>query len=574
MVEKVNAEKRVSKLYVDEKVASEFDPSELHEYEQVFKSIDKDSDGFIDKDELTYAFHCLGYREITEKEVLTIIKEVDINKNMKVEYSEFIQMMKNFKKLGMKDKFTKIVNKKGETQFIVEGTGGYSTFSEEERRAYTKVINSCLAKDKDCGTLIPINPDNMELFSVLKNGIVLCKLINCAVPGTIDERVINKKENMNIFLCTENLKLGLAAAKSIGVKVIGIDQTTILEQKFTHILGILWQIIKIVLLASVNIKSHPELIKLLNEGEELRDLLKLPPEDILKRWFNYHLNKAGYEKKLNNFSKDIQDSEKYTILLNQLDPKKCDKSALQENDMIKRGQKVLDNAKKLGAESYINPDDIANGNEKLNLLFTASIFNNFHGLGDLNEEEAAEYEKAKFLDDDAEGTREERAFRMWINSMGIDDLHVNNLYEDVRSGVLLLKVIDKIKPGTVNWKKVDLAPKNKFAKVVNCNEAIDSCKRIHLSIVSTAGPDIHEPNRKLVLGVVWQLMRENTLQVLGNKTEKDILDWANSMHPMDVPIKSFSDDRLKDSLFFIQVMEQIEPRAIDWDIIKKGILFI
>ena len=180
------------------------------------------------------------------------------------------------------------------------------------------------------------------------------------------------------------------------------------------------------------------------------------------------------------------------------------------------------------------------------------------------------FEKTKLLDDDSEGTREERAFRMWINSLGIDDLHVNHLYEDVRSGVLLLKVIDKIKPGCVTWKKVDLHPKNKFAKVVNCNEAIDACKRIPISIVSTAGPDIHEPNKKLVLGVVWQLMRESTLQILGNKTEKDILDWANSMNKINPPIKSFSDERLKDSIFFIDLIDKIEPRAIDWEIVKKG----
>lgn len=88
------------------------------------------------------------------------------------------------------------------------------------------------------------------------------------------------------------------------------------------------------------------------------------------------------------------------------------------------------------------------------MLFTAEIFNHLHGLEDLNKEEEEAYEKAKLLDDDVEGTREERAFRMWINSMGIDDVYVNNLYEDVRSGVLLLKVIDKIKPGVINWKKL------------------------------------------------------------------------------------------------------------------------
>jgi len=566
---KVAAEKRTSKLFVDEKIIMDMQPEEVHEYETVFKSIDKDKDGHIDASELLNVFHCLGYRDMKEADMIPIIKEVDLNNNQKIEYQEFILMMKNFKKLGIKDKFTKIMAKDGSTAYKVEGTGSYSTFSEEERTAYVKVINSVLAKDADCANLLPINPDSMDLFPVLKNGIILCKLINCAVPGTIDERVINKKENMNIFLITENLKLALSSAKSIGIKVIGIDSTIILEQRFALILGVIWQIVRLILLASVTIKKHPEIIKLLKEGEEVANLMKLPPEDILKRWFNYHLEKANYPKKLENFSDDLKDSEKYTILLNQLDPKKCDTSALQENDLIKRGQKVLDNAAKLGAHSYITPEDIKNGQEKLNLLFTAEIFNNFHGLEDLTKEEEEAYEKAGILDDDVAGTREERAFRMWINSLGIDDLYMNNLYEDVRSGVLLLKVIEKLKPGSVEWKNVKLEPRNNFDKVVNCNEAINACKRVPIAIVSTAGSDIHSSNRQLILGIVWQLMRESTLKILGNKKEKDILDWANSMHKLDPPMKGFDDQRFKNSLFLIEIMAVIEPRIVDWDIVKK-----
>lgn len=37
--------------------------------------------------------------------------------------------------------------------------------------------------------------------------------------------------------------------------------------------------------------------------------------------------------------------------------------------------------------------------------------------------------------DDVEATREERAFRLWINSLGIAT-YVNNLFEDVRTGLV------------------------------------------------------------------------------------------------------------------------------------------
>jgi len=43
-------------------------------------------------------------------------------------------------------------------------------------------------------------------------------------------------------------------------------------------------------------------------------------------------------------------------------------------------------------------------------------------------------EKCGLLDDDIQGTREERQFRLWINSLEIPDVYVNNLFEDVRDG--------------------------------------------------------------------------------------------------------------------------------------------
>ena len=157
----------------------------------------------------------------------------------------------------------------------------------------------------------------------------------------------------------------------------------------------------------------------MNPGEQLSDLLKLSPEQLLLRWFNYHLKQAGYDKPITNFSGDVKDSEKYIILLNQLDKNKCDKSGLQESDLSKRAAKVLNDAKKLGANSYISPKDIVSGNSKLNTLFVASLFNACPGLDPPTEQE--QYDAAKLLDDDAEGAREERAFRMWINSLNLQD---------------------------------------------------------------------------------------------------------------------------------------------------------
>ena len=84
------------------------------------------------------------------------------------------------------------------------------------------------------------------------------------------------------------------------------------------------------------------------------------------------------------------------------------------------------------------------GNPKVNALFVAEVFNTKNGL--IYEGE---------VDFDAEGTKEERAFRLWINSLGIDDVFVRgDLYGALEDGIYILKVCDFIKKGTVDWSKV------------------------------------------------------------------------------------------------------------------------
>jgi len=148
----------------------------------------------------------------------------------------------------------------------------------------------------------------------------------------------------------------------------------------------------------------------------------------------------------------------------------------------------------------MKPNDVCSGNSKLNLLFCANLFNACPGLVPTEEEK---YAAAGLLDDDVEGSREERAFRMWINSLGIDGVYVNNLYEDVKDGIVLLKVLDRIEPGIVNWKKVEMNCNNKFKKVNNCNEAVNVGKNMKFSLVGIGGVDLHDGNKKLTLALVW-----------------------------------------------------------------------
>ena len=43
-----------------------------------------------------------------------------------------------------------------------------------------------------------IDPDSMELFEKVSDGLILSKMINLAVPDIIDERALNKKPKVQV----------------------------------------------------------------------------------------------------------------------------------------------------------------------------------------------------------------------------------------------------------------------------------------------------------------------------------------------------------------------------------------
>jgi len=312
------------------------------------------------------------------------------------------------------------------------------------------------------------------------------------------------------------------------------------------------------------------LYRLLEEGEDLKDFLKLPPEKILLRWVNYHLKNAGSDRRIANFGKDIQDSEVYTLLLNQLSPL-CDKSPLNDKELDKRAEGVLKNAAKIDCAKFVKPRDIVAGNPKLNLAFVANLFNTLPGLEPLAPEEI------KNLEFPEGGSREARAFTLWINSLGIDP-YINNLFEDLKNGLVLLKIEDKLNPGAVDWKRVNQRePMHRIKCVENSNYAVDIGKNeLKFSLVGIGGVDITDGNETLTLALVWQLMRHHVLTVLkevggGAPVSEDaMIQWSNNCVKnagKSSSMSNFKDSSLKNSLFFLDLLDSIRPGCVDQSLI-------
>lgn len=451
------------------------------------------------------------------------------------------------------------------------------TFSVEEKMAFSEHINLCMRDSKLVARHLPLDVDTSDLFVKINDGLILCKLINLASMDTIDERALNTKGTLNIYQRTENLNLALNAAKSIGCQIVNIGSQDILEGRPILILGLLWQIIKIQLMSQISLKNHPELVLLLEEGETLSTFMKLAPELILLRWVNYHLAKAGSTKRIHNFSTDVMDSEIYSILTHQLDKTKCPLARITDHNA--RASHVIRNAQHLGAETFIRPRDITDGNKKLNLSFVATIFNACPGLS-LGEAPPM----IVVPEDDAEDTREERTFRMWINSLNIENLYINNLFADLEDGEHLLKIIDMIRPGTVNWKKVNHETKMKLKKIENANYAVELCKSsLHFPMVNIGGLDIVDGKKKLILSVIWQLIHMQMLDLLKRlavsqgiteMSEEVICRWANSKvesSGKSTKMRNFKDSSLKTGVFFLDLIAAIEPRAVTADVITAGV---
>ncbi|XP_072266024.1 plastin-2 [Pyxicephalus adspersus] len=561
---------------------------EMGELREAFSKVDTDGNGFISANELNDLFKAAnlplpGYklREITQ----SLMETGDQNKDGKISFEEFILVFQDLKSSEVAKTFRKAINKK-EGICAIGGTseqssaGTQHSYSEEEKYAFVNWINKALEKDPDCKHVIAMNPDTDDLFKAVGDGIVLCKMINLSVPDTIDERAINKKK-LTPFTIQENLNLALNSASAIGCHVVNIGAQDLKEGKPYLVLGLLWQVIKIGLFADIELSRNEALIALLREGESLEDLMKLSPEELLLRWANYHLENAGCNK-INNFSSDIKDSRAYYNLLNQIAPKgneegipaiDIDMSGLREKEDLKRAECMLVQTDRLGCRQFVTATDVVRGNPKLNLAFIANLFNKYPAL------QKPENQDIDWSSIEGE-TREERTFRNWMNSLGVNP-RVNHLYSDLDDGLVIFQLYEKIKV-PVDWSRLNKPPYpklgEKMKKLENCNYAVELGKnKAKFSLVGIAGQDLHEGNKTLTLALMWQLMRRYTLNMLediggGQKVNDDtIISWVNETLTeagKSSSISSFKDPKISTSLPVLDLIDAIQPGSINYDILK------
>ncbi|KTW30050.1 fimbrin [Pneumocystis jirovecii RU7] len=542
-----------------------------------FNKLDIDGKGYVDKHTITKAVKYYDEQRSYD-EVRATLRECHIDSSGRVELEDYIELVTKLRQGHNRGAFGVTKNK-----ITVRGSSDNvtHTINEDERSEFTHHINNVLSMDEEMRDRVPFPTDTMQIFDECRDGLVLSKLINDSVMDTIDERVLNKPlrgKPINNFQMTENNNIVINSAKAIGCSVVNIGAQDLIDGKEHLILGLIWQIIRKGLLSKIDIKLHPELYRLLEEDETLDQFLRLPPEQILLRWFNFHLEAAKWHRRVSNFSADVSDGENYTILLNQLNPGECSREPLQIIDLLERAEKILSLAEKIDCRKYLTPSALVSGNPKLNLAFVAHLFNTYPGLEPLQEE------FPKIEEYDLEGEREARVFTLWLNSLNVNPAVVD-LFEDLKDGLVLLQAYDKVVKDSVNWKRVsrprDGVELSRFKCVENTNYAVELGKGLGYSLVGIQGADIVDGSRTLTLALVWQLMRQNIIQTLKSLskdgkdiTDADMVSWCNEMSHKggkSSSIKSFKDSSLRSGIFLLDILNGLRSGYVDYTLVTPGI---
>ncbi|KAH0785115.1 fimbrin [Histomonas meleagridis] len=542
-------------------------PDEILMYSQHFNSLDADDSGKLGITEIMALFKSIQV-PATRDEVKKYIEEVDIDGDGLIDFGEFLTIFIKEKESGASSKLSEGL-KKQQNLIKAAGARGEHAYPQEEVTGFVNYLNQELGEDPALQHILPIDPEGDALFTAVQDGILMCKLVNLAAPDTIHDKVIALPPKLNQYKILENCTLAINSAKSIGMSTVNIGPHDIREGVPHLVLGLTWQLIRESLLKDIQLTVHPELFRLLKPGETIEDLLKLKPEEILLRWLNYHLENAGSQRRATNFTKDLSDSEILTTVLKQIAPECCTMAPMRESDLSERAELMLQEADKIECRKFVTPREIVRGHPKLNLAFVANIFNTRPGLEPLSEAELAQLDEALFA---AQGTRIERQFCLWMNSCGVDPF-VSNLADGVKDGLVLLQMLDKLEPGCVNWKQVSTQKMNKFKAVQNNDYVVKICKEtLGLSVVNISGADINDGNTKLILAVMWQMMRYDYLKTFkklgGGAKIKDeqIVAWANEKTAGKCEIKSFKDDAISDSKPILTLIDVLKPETVDWSI--------
>jgi plastin-1 len=411
------------------------------------------------------------------------------------------------------------------------------------------------------------------VFGTLYDAAEVCDLLAQVNPNVMDIRCIHRPESVEEpFPLTdkqvrENVNLLLSSCKAIALRLPSYEAKIWMEPR-SHaplLVAVLHALAKEKLKNYVNFEKHPEIVRLLTQQELNDDPEKVKneilPDEVLKRWMNFSLGRP-MSTDIGNIAVDLYNT------LQRVDPQFPSNAPELRNGVINKAaaELLVHHLKNsMGIQTNIEPQDVMDGNLKLDELMAARAFDLTNGLPPLSDAERAKY-RALWTDDN----HDDDAYLPFLNSQLPPHLRITNLYRDLSDGIVLARILERSKPGCINWRKLQKNIRHKFDKVNNCNYAYQVMqKQFPFKLIGIGGTDIVDGHQKYIHTILWQIMRYQATKTLSELSfngkpvsDKDILNWAQGTHGQlpdrrTPTVSGFRDRTLTTCIFYIELLKVI-----------------
>jgi predicted nuclease with TOPRIM domain len=242
---------------------------------------------------------------------------------------------------------------------------------------------------------IPASQLDKLLFHACKDGWLLSKLVNAAIPNTIDTSGLKPHPRTKIHAIA-NLLVFLDGARALGINLHNVGPDDIWEGTPHIILGLIWQIIKVGLFAKIRPDSSNPKYAVFLSADDLAAASSLSirkqkgkskllnQEQLLLRWVNYHLKQAG-EPAIDGFLTGLRQSSVYMHLLRQLSLEAQRSAEIEplfeefiqfKTSPERKARLILDAAALFNANYLLTEEDIIKGDKERGVTFLALLFGN------------------------------------------------------------------------------------------------------------------------------------------------------------------------------------------------------
>jgi hypothetical protein len=387
----------------------------------------------------------------------------------------------------------------------------------QELDAMCDYVNKYLKDDAPSAAYLPLTLGTM--LDQLNDGVILARLVNVPKPGSVDDKAVvapaaGLQPTALGALKRSNADVVLRGAASAGANVSGISPESVANGEEEPVCRALWEVLRLQALTDLPNAKGKEMETLVvpAAGESVSSLRSLPGEEIAARWMRKHLEKAGAPVPGPLADDVLQDQGSMSVVQCDLSPSDCSKARAGAS-VDEKADVSVNNARAMAVPTVMEGRHLVKS-PKLARLFAAQNLKHRLALDDLPR--LAELDALcdyinKYLKDDAPSQR-------------YLPLAVPTMFDQLSDGVVLSRLVNVPKPGTIDDKAVVPPPKGiqpgalASLKKRNVDEVLKGAVCLSCDVQGVSAEDIVNGNEDIVSKVVWEVLRLQGLSDLPSQT--------------------------------------------------------